>query len=228
MLKSKGMACVDSIGYFLHFIPSEDAIRSMKQQITFRQYRGMDVGIFTVLLCLCETLITLAATRWFPGEPYTLSITPAVTAIVMVRWGIWAAIPAFMGALTFCVASGATAAQYLIYCGGNLAAMVMLVYLRRFDWKRLRDQVLLAFLYGLMTALTMQLGRGLIALVLGTPVATCAGFITTDTLSALFAVLIVWIAKRLDGMLEEQKHYLLRVEEEQKREKARGNDPWQD
>ena len=58
----------------------------MKQQITFRQYRNMDLFFFTALLCLCESLIALASNRWFPGEPYTLSLTSAVTAIVMVRW----------------------------------------------------------------------------------------------------------------------------------------------
>lgn len=200
----------------------------MKQQITFRQYRGMDVAVFTLLLCLCETLITFAATRWFPGEPYTLSVTPAVTALVMVRWGWPAAIPAVLGALVFCLASGARAAQFLIYCAGNLAAVGMLLFLRRYDWQRLHDQVLLALLYGLLTALAMQLGRALIALLLGTPAATCAGFITTDALSAVFAALIVWIARQLDGMLEDQKHYLFRIAEEQEKERARANDPWQD
>lgn len=202
----------------------------MKQQITFRQYRGMDVALFTVLLCVCEALITFAATRWFPDEPYTLSVTPAVAALVMVRWGWWGGIPAALGALVFCVASGATAAQYLIYCGGNLAALAMLAFLRRFPWQRLHGQVLLALLYGLLTALSMQLGRGLIALLLGTPIAVCAGFIATDVLSAVFASLIVWIARRLDGMLEEQKHYLTRVQAEVEKERmtARANDPWQD
>lgn len=201
----------------------------MKQQITFRQYRGMDIALFTVLLCVCETLITFASTRWFPEEPYTLSITPAVTALVMVRWGGWAAIPAGLGALVFCLASGASLMQYAIYCGGNMAAMTLLWFLARFDWKRLHAQVLLALLYGLLTALAMQAGRGLIALLLGTPVATCAGFITTDVLSTVFAMLIVWIARRLDGMLEEQKHYLTRVAEEMEKERmtARENDPWQ-
>ena len=66
----------------------------MKRGITFQQYRGMDVFFFTALLCLCESLIALASTRWFPGEPYTLSLTSAVTAIVMVRWGAFAAFPA--------------------------------------------------------------------------------------------------------------------------------------
>ena len=80
----------------------------MKRQITLRQYRTMDLIIFTALLCICETLITLGATRWFPGEPWTLSLVPAVTAVVMVRWGGFAAIPAVLGAFVFCVASGAT------------------------------------------------------------------------------------------------------------------------
>ena len=84
-------------------------------------------------------------------------------------------------------------------------------------------------LFGLLTALLMQLGRALIALLLGTAPALCAGFITTDVLSTLFAVLLVWIARRLDGMLEEQKHYLRRVAEEMEKERtaARGNDLWQ-
>lgn len=191
----------------------------MKQQITFRQYRTMDLFLFTALLCICETLITLGATRWFTGEPYTLSITPAVTAIVMVRWGGFAAIPAVLGAFVFCLVSGATLPQYIIYCVGNLAALVLTQVLCRLGWKRLHENVLFAMLYGLMTALTMQLGRFLIALVMGNSLSLCAGFITTDTLSILFSVLIVWITRRLDGVLEEQKHYLKRVADEMEKER---------
>ena len=202
----------------------------MKHQITFRQYRAMDLFIFTILLCVCETLITLGATQWFPQEPWTLALTPAITAIVMVRWGGFAAIPAFFGALCFCLASGASLPQYVIYCVGNLAALALTQFLYRFGWKRLHDQVLLSLLYGFLTALMMQLGRALIALVMGNPLAVCLGFITTDVLSAVFSALLVWIMRKLDGMLEEQKHYLRRVAEEMDREReqaVQGNDLWQ-
>lgn len=200
----------------------------MQKQITFRQYRTMDLFLFTLLTCLGEVLITLGATRWFPGEPYTLSITPAMTAIVLVRWGGFAALPAVLGAFAFCAASGASLSQYLIYCVGNLASLLLTQFLSREGWKRLHSQVLLALLHGLLTALLMQLGRFLIALAMGNPLAACAGFFTTDALSALFAALLVWIMRHLDGMLEEQKHYLLRVAEEREKERnARGNDPWQ-
>ena len=199
----------------------------MKRQITFRQYRAMDLFLFTALLCVCETLITLGANRWFPAEPWTLSLTPAVTAIVMVRWGGFAAIPALLGALVFCLASGATLPQYFIYCVGNLAALVLTQFLYREGWKRLHAQVLLALLYGLMTALLMQLGRALLSLAMGTGWRTCLGFVTTDSLSTLFAALLVWITRNLDGMLEEQRHYLRRIAEEQEKERARAHDPWQ-
>ena len=191
----------------------------MKHQITFRQYRAMDILMFTVLVCVGEVLITLGATRWFPAEPYTLSLVPAVTAIVMVRWGGFAAIPACLGAFVFCLASGATLSQYAIYCVGNLAALALTQFLYRFGWKRLHDQVLLAILFGLLTALLMQAGRALMALILGTPFALCGGFFTTDVLSTLFAALIVWMARNLNGMLEEQKHYLRRIAEEMEKEK---------
>ena len=197
----------------------------MKQQITFRQYRAMDLFLFTALLCICETLITLGATRWFTGEPYTLSLTPAVTAIVMVRWGGFAAIPAVLGAFVFCLVSGATLPQYVIYCVGNLAGLVLTQVLCRIGWKRLHENVLFSMLYGLLTAVLMQLGRFLLALVMGNPLAVCVGFIATDTLSTLFAVLLVWITRRLDGVLEDQKHYLKRVADEMEQERmAQGYD----
>ena len=195
----------------------------MKKQISFRQYRVMDLFLFTALLCGCEALITLGATRWFPGEPYTLSITPAVTAIMMVRWGGLAALPAVLGAGVFCFVSGAALPQYLIYCVGNLASLLLTRFLCGDGWKRLHENVLLAMLYGLSTALLMQLGRLVLGLVMGGSLRVCVGFVTTDTLSTLFAVLIVWIARRLDGMLEEQKHYLHRVAEEMERERL---SPW--
>ncbi len=193
----------------------------MDRQITFRQYRGMDLFFFTAALCLCETLITLASTRWFPGEPYTLSLTSAVTAIVMVRWGAFAAIPAVLGSLVFCIVSHATPAQYLIYGIGSLAALAMLPMVAKCGWRKLHENALLAMVYAALTTLSMQLGRFLIAWLLGSPAAICAGFITTDVLSMLFAVLLVWISRRLDGILENQKDYLKRIQEEKETEARR-------
>ncbi|MBQ2990403.1 MAG: hypothetical protein IJD60_03830 [Clostridia bacterium] len=195
----------------------------MRRQMTFAQYRAMDIFIFTALECLCETMIVLGSTIWFADQLYTLSLTAAVTAIVLVRWGAPAAVPAVCGGFVFCLFSGATPSQYLIYSVGNLLVLALVPLVRGEGWKKLQGNVLLALLYGLTAALLMQMGRFIIAFLMGTSPAVCAGFITTDVLSTFFSVLLVWICRRLDGMLEEQRHYLIRIQEEEKR--TRGSNP---
>ncbi|MBQ4639831.1 MAG: hypothetical protein IJB69_04840 [Clostridia bacterium] len=193
----------------------------MQRQITFRQYRAMDLFFFSLMLTVSETLITLGATIWFPGEPYTVSLSCAVMAIVMVRWGVWAAVPVTAGNLAFCLVSGAAPAQYAIYVLGSLAGLAVLPLLKKKGWQTLHDNVLFALLYGLLCALGMQGGRFLVALAFGNSLQVCAGFFTTDILSTLFSVLLVWIARKLDGMLEEQTHYLKRIQEEKEKEMQR-------
>ena len=192
----------------------------MKHAISFKQYRGMDVFFFTSLLCICEGLIILAATRWFPSQPYTLSLVPAIVAIVMVRWGAFAAIPAAAGALIYCLLSGAGAHHYVIYLCGNLAALALLPFIRRVTWQKIHDNVLLCMLYGLMTALLMQLIRAALSLLFGSGLTGALGFITTDILSTLFSVLLCWMMRRTDGMLENQIHYLHRIQKEQEQGKG--------
>ena len=174
----------------------------------------MDLCIFTALLCICEALIVTASRAWFPHEPFALSLTPAITAVVMVRWGAFAAVPAVAGALALCLFSNAGMMQYLVYVVGNLTCLLLLPALRRITWQRLHEHVLLAMVYGFAVALLMQAGRALAAIAIGEPLAVSLGFISTDVLSALFAVLIVWICRRLDGMLEDQRHYIKRIHEE--------------
>ena len=65
------------------------------------------------------------------------------------------------------------------------------------------------------TQLLMQLGRAGIAVLMGHPAEVCIRFITTDFLSCLFTALIIWIIRRVEGLFEDQKHYLLRIQEEQ-------------
>lgn len=186
----------------------------MSKGISFRQYRNMDVSFITSLLCICEALIVLAATRWFPEQPYTLSLTPAITAIVMMRWGAFAAVPALAGGMVFCLLSGAALPHYIMYCLGNLAALSLIFAIRRLTWQRIKENVLLCMLYGLLAAISMQLGRAVIALIFGHSPIECLGFLTTDVLSALFSVVLLWIMRRLDGMIEDQVHYLTRIQQE--------------
>ena len=193
----------------------ERSVRTMGRHLTYRQYRDIDLTLFAVILCVSETLIVNAARVWFPDQLYTVSAVGAVTAIVLMRWGGCAAIHALLGGLVFSLVSGGTAAQTLVYCAGNLLSLLALVPRRLLGAERIRCDGFLSVGFGLLTLLLMQLGRAAAALAMGA--AGALAFFTTDTLSLLFTGVIVWIARRLDGIFEDQKHYLLRVNQAEER-----------
>ena len=188
----------------------------MNRQISFEQYRAIDLTLFGVILCVSEMLIVNAARFWYPDQLYTVSVVGALVAIVLMRWGPWAGIHAILGGAVFCLASRGTGRQLLIYCAGNLLSLLMLLPLRLLGKEKIRADGFLSVSFGLATLLLMQLGRALTALILGTAFSDCLGFFVTDALSLLFTGVILWVARRLDGIFEDQKHYLLRIHKEDK------------
>jgi hypothetical protein len=86
--------------------------------------------------------------------------------------------------------------------------------------ERICGNVLLILLFALCTQLFMQIGRACISIVMGASFDAGLRFITTDALSGLFTMVIVWIASHLDGVFEDQISYLLRVQKELKEEKG--------
>ena len=69
----------------------------------------------------------------------------------------------------------------------------------------------LSLVFPLLVWLLMQAGRAIVALALGAGLSDAVGFFTSDSLSLLFTFVIIWIARKLDGVYEDQKHYLLRI-----------------
>jgi hypothetical protein len=178
----------------------------------------IDLSLFALILIIFEMVLIKASTGWFPNEPWTVSVTAAITAIVMVRWGPWAVIHAVAGGIVFCAVNRGQAQQFLIYCIGNTAALAVLPLVRKVGWEKLRESFLLKLLWSILTVLAMQAGRVLTAMILGASPASAAGFITTDVVTYIFTAAILWIMSRLDGMLEDQRHYLARVHDPANRE----------
>lgn len=188
----------------------------MNRQISFSQYRTIDLLIMAAMLAGSQFLIYAAASFWFPDQLYVVSPVAAVVAIVMMRWSGYAAVHALFGGLFFTALSGGTWQHYVIYGAGNLVSLLALVMIRIFGKERIRQDVFLSLVLGLCTQLLMQLGRAGIAALLGFPADACIGFITTDVLSIIFTLFVVWIARRIEGLFEDQKHYLLRIQSEHK------------
>lgn len=186
----------------------------MNRQITFRQYRSIDLTIMAVLLAISQFVIYFASSVLYPEQLYVVSPAAAIAAIVMMRWNGWAAIHAVISGVLYAMLAGGTAQHYVIYGAGNLLCLAALLILKFFGKERVRRDGLLSGIFGLTAQILMWLGRAGIAYLLGFEPAACIGFITTDILSGLFTLVIVWVVRRVEGLFEDQKNYLLRLESE--------------
>lgn len=186
----------------------------MRRQISLAQYRAIDLAMLTGFMLLCQTGIIAAGNTVYPGQMIKASPVGAIVALVMMRWNVWAAVPALLGGLLYAALCGTVWQTYIIYGAGNLLALAALLYFKIFGKENVRKSVLNTLAFGLIVQVLMQLGRALAALALRFPVEVCYSFITEDALSALLTVVAVWIMRRIEGLFEDQKLYLLRIQQE--------------
>lgn len=186
----------------------------MKQQITVSQYRNIDLTILALVMAVTQTLIHFAVSAWFPEQLFVVSPVAIVTALVMMRWGAWAVIHSILGGLIYAVLSGGTVQHYLIFGAGNAFAMLALVLLKHPGKEQIRLNPVYTLLFAFAVQTLMLLGRAAVAGVLGFERAALLGFITTDALSILFTMVALWSIRRMDGLFEDQIHYLLRINQE--------------
>ena len=190
------------------------------KNISFNQYRVIDLTMLTIVTAVFEAITAFAAGKWFPGELYAVSPTIAMVCIVMMRWGGYAAINAFVGGMAFCLASGATEKQTLIYAVGNCFALLALILFKFLGKSRIKDKFYFTVLFVFAAYTGAQLGRWLISLLCGGSLDSLIVFFATDILSLLFSVVIVLISRKADGLFEDQKSYLIRLDKEKKKKEA--------
>lgn len=196
-------------------------------QITFKQYKNIDLTLICIITAIFETIATLATNRWFNLQAMAISITLTMTCIAIMRWSAYAVIPSTVGSLAFCIVSAATPIQYLIYCGGSVFSLLSLFIVKSVGKDRLRRDFIWRLIFVTVTYLSTVFGRWLISLIFEPSLMSLLTFITTDILSLLFAVVVMSLLKGVDGMIEDQKEYLLRLDRESKEEEnANLNDPF--
>ena len=186
--------------------------------LSFKQYRAVDLGIMLFILAVSEAVITRAATVWFPDEFYVLSPTVAIVCIVMMRWGGFAAVHAIGGGLALCIASGAEPKQFAVYCAGNCFALLALILLKALGKEKVRSKPFPTVLFTVIAFCGAQVGRWLVGMIMGGSVGDIVKFFTTDSLSLVFAVVAVLIARNINGLFEDQLAYLRRTQAERNKE----------
>ena len=195
----------------------------MEKRMSINRYRLIDLGIFAVILIIFESIASKAALS-FSSQPYSISIVSAITCIIFMRWGIYGCFHAALGGFVFCFVTGGSADQYIIYMVGNLFSAAALLLLKRIGPDRIREKLSLSLLLSVLVSLLMQLGRGIVAVVLGASPDMIAGFVLTDSISTVFAMVIIGITRKLDGVFEDQKSYLIRLNREENKDIEEGVD----
>lgn len=191
------------------------------KQITFKQYRKIDIAILSVLTMIFEGIATYAANyKLWAAQPLAVSVTLTMTCIAMLRWSELALIPSVLGSFIYCVVSGGSLSQYIIYCLGSLFCIFTVPLLKKLDKEKVRCNFLRRAAFVLINYVFIVLGRWLVSLVFTFSLSSIVAFVfsPTDLLSLLFALLVVSLAKNADGLIEDQKTYLLRLEEEKQEE----------
>lgn len=194
-----------------------------------KQYRAMDLAIFAVITVVSE-LLGYFSTVWFAGSAFfTLSLVVPITCLVLVRWGWPAVFYPVLGGAAYCLASGmgvdsGTALNYYAtYCLGGTFILLMLLPAKLIGVDRIRCKWIFTALFAVGAWLCVYLGRSTVWAIFYTikpvPNATAttgfSGF-WLDVISLFAGVAVLLIMRKLDGMFEEQKRYLTRVDEERK------------
>ena len=194
----------------------------MRKEITFKQYKAIDISILSVLLLLFEALSVYASSKWFNLAGLTLiSLTPLVMVVMMMRWSEFAVIAALVGGVSYCFACGGKPEQYLIYCVGNLFGVLSVFIIKKLGKEAIREKQLRLALISISTYLFINVGRWLVSLIFAPALETLITFVTTDAISLVVAIVGTITLRNSDGILEDQKEYLLRLDRERREEEEK-------
>ena len=189
----------------------------MNRQRSFKEYRTIDLCLLAGLLIIFEfIIIKVSRSILFRDQPFTVSLAASITTLAYMRWGYRGGIHAVLAGFVYCLFGGGAPFHYAIYMAGNLLSLLAVVLLEKLGYEKVRTDRFLKLAFPLLVIFLMHTGRAAVAVLIGASPAAAFGFFTTDVLSDLFTLVIIWIASRTDGLYENQRHYLIRIHEEEK------------
>ena len=190
--------------------------------ISFRQYKYTDLFFFALVLGISELLIFCAFRFWFQStlDKFYVNFMLAIALTVIMRWGWVGGIYAVVDGVVLCAVQGAGWQTYLSYIIGTACIESVLLLTKFVGKEKIRSKWYLTLAYILVGWVSVNLGITCMSAILGTnflsALATSFGFGVYGALPLAATIVTIMVLRRLNGMFEDQKHYLLRQEEERK------------
>ena len=196
--------------------------------ISIQQYKATDLFLFALILIVFEVLNFFAVTKWFVGAAFfTFSLAIPICVVVMMRWGwisiIYAVCDGLFYCLMLCIQYNQSGnifewfrwIQYGI--GGAFIALTM-VYFHFVGKERIRQSWWLSALSVVIAWISVMLGRSIMysACTGENFVGVLLSILSTDVLSMVIGVVVILVLRKLDGMFEDQKLYLARLDKEKR------------
>ena len=192
------------------------------RSISIRQYKLTDLFLFAVILVIAELIAHFAGVKFADDTvAYLITFTVPITALVMMRWGWVAVLYAVADGVLWCLLKSAKWQSYLCYGLGNAFIALLLLMTRFMGKERIAGKWYFSALFVTCGWVAVMLGRSLVGLCAGYSLGELLrNFCLNELLSLFMAVVIICVMRKLDGMFEDQKSYLARIDGE-RRDKAR-------
>ena len=200
--------------------------RNIFGRLSYNQYKFWDLFLFLVIMGLFELINYMALNHWFSNMLFTVSLMYAISLIVLVRWNWFASLFPVLDGILYCVLYGATAQMYVIYAVGNAFLLLSWFIFKLIPKKKLFSRWYLTLIYPVAAVILVFIGRSAVAACFGYDFIGVMAENAWDLVSGAFAVIALLVVRRIDGMLVDQKEYLLELEE-QKKGRPADEDKWE-
>lgn len=199
--------------------------------ISYNNFKFVDLFLFMVIMAVLEAVNVFAVKQWFDKMYFSVSLMFTVSLIVFVRWNLWGAIfPVTHGVLYcafLCAFGGVDPSSFVIYSIGNAFIIPVWFIFKIIPKEKLFSKWYLTLIYPAAAFVLVLLGRSAVAACFGNNFLQALGeTLFTESLNITFAVVALLILRRVNGMLVDQKKYLISIARERDDARIPQDDVW--
>lgn len=189
--------------------------------ISLKQYRLTDLFLFAVIMVAGEVIVHFTNKAFAADNVvYQITFVLPITLLVMMRWGWFSVFYAIADGVLCCLLNGGGWQPYIIYPVGFAFTALLLILLKFTGKEKIAGKWYFSALFTVAGWVLLNFGLTLMMTIFGNGFLNSAavnfGLGITGLMSLALALLIILVMRKLDGMFEDQKHYLLRLDGERK------------